>query len=128
MKGFLNFLEQTEFSNWVRDAPTIWAFPTILFVHTLGMGIVAGGSTMISVIVLGFWPRAPQDYSFSFECADKSSGIRKSIRSRSLETQRCWPGLRWPAGLAQLPPAVCWPMSDQDPQPPAARTEKKGPA
>ena len=59
MKGFLNFLEQTEFSNWVRDAPTIWAFPTILFLHTLGMGIVAGGSTMISVIVLGLWPRAP---------------------------------------------------------------------
>ena len=59
MKGFLIFLEQTEFSNWVRDAPTIWAFPTILFLHTLGMGIVAGGSAMISVIVLGFWPRAP---------------------------------------------------------------------
>ena len=59
MKGFLIFLEQTEFSNWVRDSPTIWAFPTILFLHTLGMGIVAGGSTMISVIVLGFWPRVP---------------------------------------------------------------------
>ena len=59
MKGFLNFLEQTEFSNWVRDAPTIWAFPTILFLHTLGMAIVAGGSAMISVIVLGFWPAAP---------------------------------------------------------------------
>jgi hypothetical protein len=59
MKGFLNFLEQTELSNWVRDAPTIWAFPTILFLHTLGMAIVAGGSAMISFIVLGFWPAAP---------------------------------------------------------------------
>src|SRR6516165_6120169 len=59
MKGFLIFLEQTEFSNWVRDSPTIWAFPTILFLHTLGMAIVAGGSAMISVIVLGFWPRVP---------------------------------------------------------------------
>jgi hypothetical protein len=59
MNDFLVSLEQTGFSQWVRDAPTIWAFPTILFVHTLGMAIVAGGSTMISLIVLGFWPAVP---------------------------------------------------------------------
>ena len=59
MKEFLLFLENLEFSHWVKDAPTIWAFPTILFVHTLGMSIVAGGSSMIDLIVLGFWPDAP---------------------------------------------------------------------
>ena len=59
MKEFFAFLEQMEFSQWVKDAPTIWAFPTILFVHTLGMAIVAGGSTMINLIVLGFWPAVP---------------------------------------------------------------------
>ena len=59
MTQFLAYLEQMEFSQWVRDAPTIWAFPTILFLHTLGMAIVAGGSTMISLIVLGFWPAVP---------------------------------------------------------------------
>jgi len=59
MTGFLGYLEQMEFSQWVRDAPTIWAFPTILFLHTLGMAIVAGGSTMINLIVLGFWPAVP---------------------------------------------------------------------
>ena len=59
MTQFLVYLEQTAFSQWVRDAPTIWAFPTILFLHTLGMAIVAGGSTMISLIVLGFWPAVP---------------------------------------------------------------------
>src|SRR5271169_1886508 len=59
MKDFLVFLEQMPFSSWVREAPTIWAFPTILFVHTLGMSIVAGGSTMINLIVLGFWPAVP---------------------------------------------------------------------
>lgn len=47
------------FSQWVHGAPTIWAFPTILFVHTLGMGIVAGGSAMLDLIVLGFWPAVP---------------------------------------------------------------------
>jgi hypothetical protein len=59
MKEFLVFLENLEFSHWVKDAPTIWAFPMILFVHTLGMSIVAGGSAMIDLIVLGFWPDAP---------------------------------------------------------------------
>src|SRR6516225_3556106 len=59
MKELLALLEQTEFSQWVRDAPTIWAFPTILVLHTIGMAIVAGGSAMLSFIVLGFWPAAP---------------------------------------------------------------------
>jgi hypothetical protein len=56
---FLEFLENMEFSHWVKDAPTVWAFPTILFVHTFGMAIVAGGASMISLIVLGFWPAGP---------------------------------------------------------------------
>src|ERR1044071_7726611 len=59
MHEFLVFLENLEFSRWVKDAPTVWAFATILFVHTLGMGIVAGGSTMIDLMVLGFWPAVP---------------------------------------------------------------------
>ena len=59
MKEFLVFLENMAFSRWVKDAPTIWAFPTILIVHTLGMSIVAGVSAMLSLIVLGFWPAVP---------------------------------------------------------------------
>jgi len=59
MKEFLSALEQSGLGQWVHDAPTIWAFPTILVLHTIGMAIVAGGSTMLSLIVLGFWPAAP---------------------------------------------------------------------
>jgi hypothetical protein len=59
MKEFLVFLEESKLSVWVREAQTIWAFPTILVLHTIGMGIVAGGAAMISLIVLGFWPAAP---------------------------------------------------------------------
>src|SRR6516165_4798941 len=59
MKDFLVVIEQSGFSQWVREAQTIWAFPTILVLHTIGMAIVAGGSTMLSLIVLGFWPAAP---------------------------------------------------------------------
>jgi hypothetical protein len=56
---FLVFLENMEFSRWVKDAPTVWAFPTILFVHTFGMAIVAGGASMLSLVVLGFRPAGP---------------------------------------------------------------------
>ena len=59
MHEFLGSIEQLALSQWVKDAPTIWAFPTILFVHTFGMAIVAGGSAMLDAIVLGFWPAAP---------------------------------------------------------------------
>ena len=37
MKEFLVYLEDLQFSHWVKEAQTIWAFPTILFVLTLGM-------------------------------------------------------------------------------------------
>ena len=59
MAQFLSSLEQSGLGTWVRDAPTIWAFPTILFLHTFGMAIVAGGSAMLSLMVLGFWPAVP---------------------------------------------------------------------
>ncbi len=59
MREFLGSIEQLAISQWVHEANTIWAFPTILFLHTFGMAIVAGGSAMIDVIVLGFWPAAP---------------------------------------------------------------------
>lgn len=59
MHAFLEFLENLAFSQWVKNAPTVWAFPTILIVHTLGMSIVAGVSAIISLVVLGFWPAVP---------------------------------------------------------------------
>jgi hypothetical protein len=59
MHQFLVSIESMAFSQWVKDAPTIWAFPTILIVHTLGMSIVAGVSAIISLVVLGFWPAVP---------------------------------------------------------------------
>ena len=57
--NFLNTLEQMPFSIWVRESSSIWAFPTFLVVHTIGMSIVAGLSAMLSMAVLGFWPKIP---------------------------------------------------------------------
>ena len=56
---FLGWLEQLSFSTWVRESPSLWAFPMLLFAHTLGMSVVAGGATIINMALLGFWPKAP---------------------------------------------------------------------
>ena len=50
----LQWLEDTSLAIWVRDANTILAYPTILFLHTLGLATVAGLSAFVSLRVLGF--------------------------------------------------------------------------
>jgi hypothetical protein len=57
MLDFLNKIEQTQFSIWIRESNSIWAFPMLLFVHTLGMSIVAGLNAMIDLVLLGLWPK-----------------------------------------------------------------------
>ena len=60
MNQFLNALHEFPFSVWVRESSSLWAFPTFLVAHTIGMAIVAGGSVMMSLALLGFWPpKAP---------------------------------------------------------------------
>ena len=56
MLEFFGWLEQTRLSLWVRESGTIWSFPTILLLHTLGMSIVAGGNAILDLVLLGFWP------------------------------------------------------------------------
>ena len=53
----LNWLESLSYSTWVRESPSLWAFPALLFVHTLGMSLVAGGAAVISMALLGLWPK-----------------------------------------------------------------------
>jgi hypothetical protein len=59
MNAFLIWLETSALSVWVRESPSVFAFPTILSFHTLGMGIVAGLSAAIDLRILGFAPRVP---------------------------------------------------------------------
>jgi len=56
MLDFFAAIESSGLSVWIRESGTIWSFPTILLLHTLGMSIVAGGNAMIDLALLGFWP------------------------------------------------------------------------
>ena len=58
MESLYNWLEALPVSTFIRESNSLWAFPMFLFAHTLGMSIVAGGSSLIDMALLGFWPRA----------------------------------------------------------------------
>ena len=51
------WLEGTALATWTRESPSIWAYPTILTLHTVGLGIVVGASAVIDFRLLGFAPR-----------------------------------------------------------------------
>jgi hypothetical protein len=49
--AFFTWLESTAVSRWVVES--LWAFPIILTVHAIGMGMAAGLSTMLDLRILG---------------------------------------------------------------------------
>ena len=54
---FLETLEQLSVSAWVHESPSIFAYPTILLLHVLGMAVVVGVSGVISLRLLGAAPK-----------------------------------------------------------------------
>lgn len=59
MTGFLVAIEQLAFSTWVRESGSILAYPTVLWLHTMGMAMIAGISGVIDLRLLGFAPKIP---------------------------------------------------------------------
>src|SRR3954452_15508033 len=51
------WLERTALATWARESPSLWAYPTILTLHTVGLGIVVGANAVIDFRLLGFAPR-----------------------------------------------------------------------
>lgn len=59
MDPFLAFIEHSALSEWIRGSESILAFPTIITMHVIGMGFLAGGSAAIDLRILGFAPGIP---------------------------------------------------------------------
>ena len=51
--------ETSAFFIWLRESPSIWAYPTVFFLHTLGLIFAAGASILIDACVLGAVPQLP---------------------------------------------------------------------
>lgn len=52
-------LESTSFAIWLRESNTIWAYPTVLTLHTVGLALLVGASMALDLRLLGFAPRIP---------------------------------------------------------------------
>lgn len=59
MHEFLRSIEELGFSTWVRESGSIWSFATILFLHAIGLGLIAGVSMIIDLRLLGVAPNMP---------------------------------------------------------------------
>jgi hypothetical protein len=57
--NFLDTIEQLGFSTWVSESKSLLAYPTILWLHVMGMGVVVGISAMIGLRLLGVAPKIP---------------------------------------------------------------------
>ncbi len=53
------WLENTAIGVWTRESPSIWAYPTVLTLHTIGLGMLVGANAIIDLRLLGFAPRLP---------------------------------------------------------------------
>src|SRR5215510_16492562 len=51
--GLLVWLENNPLSVWVHESPSIWAQPTVLTLHTMGMAVLVGACWVLDLRLLG---------------------------------------------------------------------------
>lgn len=61
MELFFVWLEATPLSTWLRESPSLWAFPFVLILHTVGLAFFVGANVAWDVRVLGFSMGIPLD-------------------------------------------------------------------
>lgn len=50
---FLKSVEESGFSEWLRNSPSIFAYWFVLSLHAVGMGLLVGASVIIDLRILG---------------------------------------------------------------------------
>jgi hypothetical protein len=53
MMELLSAIESTGFATWLRESPSIWAYPTVLTLHTVGLALLVGPSWALDLRLLG---------------------------------------------------------------------------
>src|SRR4051812_10453546 len=59
MQDFLESIENSGFSTYIRETPSVLGYSTILAFHTFGMAFLVGLSGVIALRVLGIVPELP---------------------------------------------------------------------
>src|SRR2546430_16827452 len=57
--GLLVWLESLPLSIWVHESPSVWAQPTVLTLHTMGMAVLVGASWVLDLRLLGISRNVP---------------------------------------------------------------------
>lgn len=57
----LSSLEASGFATWMRESNSIWGYPMILTMHTVGLALLVGANTVLDLRLLGFAERLPLD-------------------------------------------------------------------
>ena len=55
----LSWLESTSLAVWLAESPSVWAFPTILTLHTAGLAVLVGVCWVLDLRLLGINRRVP---------------------------------------------------------------------
>ena len=53
MESYFEWLQSLSFAVWVAESDSIWGFPFVLFLHSLGMGLSAGSAFILAMRLLG---------------------------------------------------------------------------
>ena len=59
MLNLLESLESSKLAVWLAESPSIWSFPTVLTLHTIGMAALVGASWVLDIRLLGVNRRVP---------------------------------------------------------------------
>lgn len=66
MTELLQALQDSAFSIWLREAPTVWAYPTVLTLHTAGLAVLVGANAAFDLRLFGFGRQIPLTQMESF--------------------------------------------------------------
>ena len=53
MMDLLMRIEASGMSTWLRESPALWAFPMLLTLHTIGLGLIVGSTVVVNLRILG---------------------------------------------------------------------------
>ena len=86
MLMLLATFEQNAFSVWVRESPSLLAFPFILYLHTLGLAMLAGINVGLDLWLLGTTNSAVLRSE-----GHLSPDVARLRRQPAIRVSRCWP-------------------------------------
>ena len=61
MDSFLTWLQNLPVFVTIAESPSVWGYPTVLMLHTVGLGWLVGLNTVVNLRVLGVGARVPLD-------------------------------------------------------------------